>query len=29
MVNQHQGTVHISSGVGCGTTVMIRFPLIS
>ncbi|OMD73651.1 hypothetical protein BSK48_02775 [Paenibacillus odorifer] len=29
IVDQHQGTVHISSGVGCGTTVMIRFPVIS
>ncbi|OAB42491.1 sensor histidine kinase [Paenibacillus glacialis] len=29
IVDQHQGSVHISSGVGCGTTVMIRFPVIS
>ncbi|WP_339273305.1 HAMP domain-containing sensor histidine kinase [Paenibacillus sp. FSL W8-0187] len=29
IVDQHQGSVHISSGVGCGTTVMIRFPEIS
>ncbi|WP_165867525.1 sensor histidine kinase [Paenibacillus pinisoli] len=29
IIDQHQGSVHISSSVGHGTTVMIRFPAMS